>query len=469
MPVIAVLVTALQATAVAGSQWGIHRLLAGLPSIDDVRRMGEMAQATVFYDAADAPAFTIFDERRFDVALADVSPHLVKALLAIEDQRFRTHAGVDVVRILGATVANLREGRLAQGGSTLTQQLARQSFLTLDKTYTRKVQEVLLALRIEHQYTKDQILELYLNKMYFGAGLYGAEAASLGYFGKPARELSVAEAALLAGLVKSPSTWAPTVNMERAVARRNVVLQAMRDQGDIDAATFDRARATEVTLRDALRRDEPFGQYFKEQVRLELIERFGRERVYQSGLRVYTTIDVEMQKAAEAAVDKSLADLSTRRQAALKARKRADPVDDAPLQAAVVALDPRTGRRARHRRRPQLQREPLQPRRAGQAAARVRLQAVRLRGGARVRLHAGQPHRPARSSRSTRCRARGRPRKATTAPPSSRCAPRSRRRATGPRCGCSRWSACRRRSTTPSGSGWATCRRYRRWRSDPAR
>ena len=250
---------------------------------------------------------------------------------------------MDVVRILGATVANLREGRLAQGGSTLTQQLARQSFLTLDKTYTRKVQEVLLALRIEHQYTKDQILELYLNKMYFGAGLYGAEAASLGYFGKPARELSVGEAALLAGLVKSPSTWAPTVNLERAVARRNVVLQAMRDQGDIDATTFDRARATEVTLRDALRRDEPFGQYFKEQVRLELIERFGRERVYQSGLRVYTTIDVEMQKAAEAAVDKSLADLSTRRQAALKARKRADPVDDAPLQAAVVALDPRTG------------------------------------------------------------------------------------------------------------------------------
>ena len=175
---------------VAGSQWGVQRLLRDLPTIEDVRRMGEMAQATIFYDAHDAPAFTIFDERRFDVALADVSPHLVNAILAIEDQRFRSHAGVDVVRILGATLANLREGRLAQGGSTLTQQLARQSFLTLDKTYSRKVQEVLLALRIEHQYTKDQILELYLNKMYFGAGLYGAEAAAMGYFGKPAREPS---------------------------------------------------------------------------------------------------------------------------------------------------------------------------------------------------------------------------------------------------------------------------------------
>ena len=341
--VVAAVVLLAQVAAVTGAQWSVHRLLAGLPSIQDVRQMGEMAQATVFYDAADAPAFTIFDERRFDVSLADVSPHLVKALLAIEDQRFRSHAGVDVVRILGATLANLREGRLAQGGSTLTQQLARQSFLTLDKTYTRKVQEVLLALRIEHQYTKDQILELYLNKMYFGAGLYGAEAAAMGYFGKPARELSVGEAALLAGLVKSPSTWAPTVNMERAVARRNVVLQAMREQGDIDETTFVRARDSEVTLRDALRRDEPFGQYFKEQVRLELIERFGRERVYQSGLRVYTTIDVAMQKAAEASVAKSLDELSTRRLAALKARKRPVPEDDPPLQAAVVALDPRTG------------------------------------------------------------------------------------------------------------------------------
>ena len=341
--VVAGFVTVLQGAAIAASQWGVHQLLAGLPSIADVRRMGEMAQATVFYDAADAPAFTIFDERRFDVSLADVSPHLVQALLAIEDQRFRTHGGVDVVRIAGATLANLREGRLAQGGSTITQQLARQSFLTLDKTYTRKVQEVLLAVRIERQYTKDQILELYLNKMYFGAGLYGAEAAALGYFGKPARELTVAESALLAGLVKSPSTWAPSVNMERAVARRNVVLQAMRDEGDIDEATFTAARDSTVTLRDALRRDEPFGQYFKEQVRQELIERFGRERVYQAGLRVYTTIDVEMQKAAEAAVEKALADLSTRRAAALKARKRAVPEDDAPLQAALVALDPRSG------------------------------------------------------------------------------------------------------------------------------
>ena len=340
---LALFVVLAQTAVIAGSQWAVHTLVVDLPSIDDVRKMGEMAQATVFYDAADAPAFTIFDERRFEVALGDISPHLVDAILAIEDQRFRSHTGVDFVRIAGAMLANVKQGRLAQGGSTITQQLARQSFLTLDKTYTRKVQEVLLALRIEHQYTKDQILQLYLNKMYFGAGLYGAEAAAMGYFGKHARELSVAEAALLAGLVKSPSTWAPTVNLERAVARRNVVLTAMRENGAIDAATLEQEKQATVVLRDALRSDEPFGRYFKEQVRLELVERFGRERVYQSGLRVYTTIDVEMQKAAEAAVAKSLEDLDGRRRAALKARQRAAPADEAPLQAALVAIDQTTG------------------------------------------------------------------------------------------------------------------------------
>ncbi len=263
--------------------------------------------------------------------------------MSIEDQRFYDHNGVDLVRILGASLANIRQGRMAQGGSTLTQQLARQSFLTLDKTFTRKIQEALLAIRIENEYTKDQILELYLNKMYFGAGLYGAEAASLGYFGKPARDLTVDEAALIAGLVKSPSTMAPTVNLERAVARRNIVLRTMHDNGMIDEATLGKARDAKVYLKDALRVEEPYGQYFKEHVRVALVEQFGRERVYEGGLKVYTTIDLNMQKAAEAAVAASLKDLDARRAAALKARKRAAEDDPGRLQAALVAMDPTTG------------------------------------------------------------------------------------------------------------------------------
>ena len=177
---------------------------------------------------------------------------------------------------------------------------------------------------------------MYLNKVYFGDGLYGVEAASLGYFGKPASAVSVAEAALLAGLVKSPSSYAPTVSLEKATARRNVALRAMFDAEMIDRAVYDKALNEPVTLDDALRRGEQFGQYFKEEVRRFLVERFGWERVYQGGLKVYTTVDLEMQKAAEAEVARGIADIEKRQR-----RKNED--ESNPLQAALVALDPRTG------------------------------------------------------------------------------------------------------------------------------
>jgi 1A family penicillin-binding protein len=340
---LAVVGALLQGAVLGGSQWAVHSVMTGLPARGELKGLEQTAQATVIFDASDRPAFSIFEEQRRDVPLSEISPHLIKAIVSVEDQRFYDHNGVDLVRILGAGIANIREGRRAQGGSTLTQQLARQSFLTLDKTFTRKIQEALLAIRIENEYTKDQILELYLNKMYFGAGLYGAEAAALGYFGKPARDLTVDEAALIAGLVKSPSNTAPTVNLERAVARRNLVLRTMRDNGVIDEATLAKAREAKVYLKDGLRVEEPYGQYFKEHVRVALVEQFGRERVYEGGLKVYTTIDLNMQKAAETAVAASLKDLDARRAAALKARKREAEADPGKLQAALVALDPTTG------------------------------------------------------------------------------------------------------------------------------
>src|SRR5262249_31839283 len=156
-----------------------------------------------------------------------------------------------------------RTGRRAEGGSTITQQLARQSFLTLDKTYRRKIKEILLAAQIEREYSKDQILELYLNKVYFGDGLYGVEAASRGYFGKHASELSLEEAALLAGLIQSPSSYAPTSNPDRAVARRTVVLQAMASTGVIKQADFEAARKVRLQLSNTLEMHETFGLYFK--------------------------------------------------------------------------------------------------------------------------------------------------------------------------------------------------------------
>src|SRR5262245_52676098 len=286
-------------TAAAGAVWFTWDLVASAPNRDMLRRVGDMAQATTLLDLNGRAAFTIFKEQRIEVPLARVSPLLRKAILSIEDQRFYEHRGVDTVRIVGSALANLRQGRRAQGASTLTQQLARQSFLTLDKTYRRKFQEVIVAAELESEYSKDEILELYLNKVYFGDGLHGIEAAALGYFGKHAADLTLAEAALLAGLVKSPSSYAPTVNLDRAIARRALVLDSMVDAGVVSTAQAVAAKKDPVVLKDALQRDDPNGAWFKEEVRRELVARFGLERVYQGGLRVYTTIDPAMQQAAE--------------------------------------------------------------------------------------------------------------------------------------------------------------------------
>jgi penicillin-binding protein 1A len=322
-----------------GSAWLVYDIFHDLPSASELRDIGSMAQATTLYDRNNQPAFTIFQERRIERPLSDISPHLVDAVIAVEDQRFYEHRGIDLIRIFAAAAANLREHRAAQGGSTLTQQLARQSFLTSDKTLRRKVKEAILAWRLEREFTKQQLLEMYLNKVYFGDGLYGVEAASLGFFGKHARDVDVAEAALLAGLVKSPSTYAPTINLERAVARRNVVLQAMLDSSAIDAATYQMALRSQPHLADALRSEETFGQYFKEEVRKQLVQRFGWERVYIGGLKVYTTLDPAMQQAAEAEVARSLAEIEKRQ---LNRAKQLAPSTD-PLQAALVAIDPTTG------------------------------------------------------------------------------------------------------------------------------
>jgi 1A family penicillin-binding protein len=245
------------------------------------------------------------------------------------------------LRVAAAAWADLRKGRAAQGGSTITQQLARQMFLDRRKTLARKIKEAMLAMRIEHMYSKDEILELYLNKVYFGEGLHGAEAAARGYFGKSAADLSLSEAALLAGLVSSPSNNAPTVSLTRAIARRNVVLKAMSDEGIITPEAFERATTEKVELRDTLRREEPLGQYFKEEVRQQLVKQFGWQRVSEGGLRVYTTIDPEMQQAAERTIAQSLPQIEARR--AAKSRPQHAASHEEPLQAALVAIDPKSG------------------------------------------------------------------------------------------------------------------------------
>ena len=320
--------------------WFAYDLTAGLPNRSEVQGLEEMAQATTILDAHDRPVFTIFKEQRIEVPLDRISPNLIKAVISVEDQRFYDHNGVDLIRVAAAVVRNFQEGRRAEGGSTITQQLARQSFLTRDKTYRRKIKEVILAANIERAYDKKDILALYLNKVYFGDGYYGVEAASLGYFGKHASELSVPEAALLAGLIQSPSSYAPTVNPDRALARRNIVLQAMVNNGVLAQADADAARNTALHLTNAIEMKESFGLYYKEQVRRELVDRFGGSRVAQGGLRVYTTLEPELQQAAEKILENGIADIEGRR--GYKHPRRGKDAKEY-LQGALVAMDPTTG------------------------------------------------------------------------------------------------------------------------------
>ena len=218
--------------------------------------------------------------------------------MSVEDQRFYDHSGIDADarRRRGARQRRRRDAA-REGGSTITQQLARQSFLSRDKTYRRKLKEVILAAYIESLYKKNEILELYLNKVYFGDGLYGVEAAARGYFGKSSSELTVDEAALLAGLIKSPvDLRADGQPRSRARAAQRRAADDGGDGRDRCATAEQARRPRAVKLVNALEIRETYGLYFKEQVRRELVERFGWQRVYQGGLRVYTTIDSDLQQ-----------------------------------------------------------------------------------------------------------------------------------------------------------------------------
>ncbi len=312
-----------------------------ITELDKAKALADLAprpQATIVYDRNGKPAFTFFAEQRIDVPIDQVSSHMIDAIVAVEDQRFYSHHGIDPIRIAGAAWRNFRAGRILEGGSTITQQLARAS-LSPERTYDRKIRELLLAAQIEQRYRKPQILEEYLNTIYFGEGYYGVEAASRGYFSKPASDLQPHEAALLAALVRSPSTDAPCVGPARALKRRNLVLRLMRAQGRITDEAFRVASATGLPDRGhknpvvaGAPADGPAsGLYFQEEIRRQLVSLFGNDKVLRGGLRVYSTYDPAMQRQAESAVTTRIAEIVKMRPAA-----RA-------LQGSFVAMDPVTG------------------------------------------------------------------------------------------------------------------------------
>ena len=321
----------------------VAMMMRTLPDVNQIREAGNTTKTTHLYDSSDRLLFAIEKEERTPVPLSEVSPHILHAVLATEDRRFYRHIGVDGLRMIAALVADVRAGGFVQGASTITQQLARSMFLDNDKSLWRKCREVMLAVRLERAFDKDKIFELYLNDVYFGHGHYGVEAASRGYFGKPASAVTLSEAALLAGLINAPSRNAPRQHPERARQRRALVLTRMVAAGYIDRETADAQANAAVVLVDA-RLETSFASYFRNYVVRELIERFGEEAVFQGGLHVYTTLDPQLQQAAELALSEGLQEIERRPRYRHPRRgtgnRQADGDATPYLQGAIVAMTP---------------------------------------------------------------------------------------------------------------------------------
>ena len=296
---------------------------------DDIRPPA----SSLVYDSDGNEIATIHAaENRMPVKLDQVPQNLQDAFVAVEDNRFYDHIGVDPRGIARAIWANLRGRTVSEGGSTITQQLAKNAYLTQDRTLKRKIQEVFLALRLEHQYTKSEILELYLNQIYFGQGAYGVQAAARTYFGKDIEDLTLNECAMLAGIPKSPNYYSPLNNLQAAQERKATVLDQMVKYGYLDSATAEKTKNEKLALvkPDPAKDDKGEASYFVDYVTQKLIDKYGADAVYKDGLQVYTTIDMDRQRAAEKAM-KGLPN----------GKKDANGVQQP--QGALVAIDPHTG------------------------------------------------------------------------------------------------------------------------------
>jgi len=247
-------------------------------------------------------------QKRIVVAKRDMAPALVQAVVATEDADFYHHGGINPKAIFRAALKDIIARKKVEGASTLTQQLAKQVFLTPAKDFRRKVNEAFLAVDIEKNFTKDQIFELYANQVYLGHGAYGVEAASRLYFGKHAKDLSVPEAAMIAGLIRAPMYYSPITHMDHAVARRNHVLRRMYEERYVNKQQFQQALNSPIVLGTYKEEAPRVGAYFAEEIRqfIERSEKFGVENLYQRGLKVYSTLDLRMQIAAETALQRGL-------------------------------------------------------------------------------------------------------------------------------------------------------------------
>jgi len=303
---------------------------ADLPEISVLEKYRPSATSRVFSDDGELIA-EFYMEKRYPVSLDRVPDMVKKAFLDVEDPRFYSHSGIDLVGIMRAMLHNLKAGRIEQGGSTITQQLAKILFLKPERTFTRKFKEALLALQIEKRYSKDEILTIYLNQVYLGSGAYGVEAASRIYFGKSVDSLTLGEAAMLAGLPQAPSRYSPLVSLDAAKSRRRHSLKRMLTEGHITKEQMLQA-VDEPILKEGSSVEVTKAPYLVEYIRQSLQDRFGTGTLYTGGLNIYTTLNLKLQDIAEQAVLKGLKDAEKRH-----------PRKGVQLQGALLAIEPHTG------------------------------------------------------------------------------------------------------------------------------
>ena len=310
-----------------GLAWFLSLDLPDIRSTRDYRPL----VATMVLDRHGRTIDAIYEEYRIVISYREMPELLPRAFVAAEDSRYWEHGGLDLWSIARAAINNIRSGRRSQGGSTITQQVTRSLMLSREKSYFRKITEAILAYRLDRMLTKQEILSIYLNEIYLGSGAYGVEAAARTYFNKSARELNLAEIAILAGLPQSPSRYSPLTHFKRAKARQRYVLNRMAEDGIISPAAARRAYEQKLTLGHPLQ-NRAMNGYFAQYVRTRLEPRYGREALLHDGLRVYTTLDLNLQKAAAQAIRQGTAAIRTRH----KSKNRP--------QGALVALDTASGR-----------------------------------------------------------------------------------------------------------------------------
>jgi len=314
----------------------------------DLKLLKKIPQRTLVYDRDKKILGHVsgHGENRLVVPIADVSKNFIQALLSREDARFYKHGGVDYRGVARAIVQNLKEGGIEQGASTLTMQLARNTFELREKSLKRKLQEVALAKRLERRFSKDEILEFYVNRIYFGAGLYGVEKASQGFFMKPASELTLGEGAMLAGIIRGPSLLNPFRDIKDAKATRDEVLARMLDDKQITQAEATAAKAQKIILRPPGNRLAT-GSYVLQTVHDLLTDYLYDEEIERGGLKIYTTIDSNLQKAAEQALNSHLTKIENRsgflHPSRSKHKKGDAKASTKYVQGAVVSLDNRSG------------------------------------------------------------------------------------------------------------------------------